>query len=62
MAGEFSWVPVEMTPAAAGLVLLGGELTVERLCFTGPLILIFSLAVIGVGALAVGAGLLALGP
>lgn len=128
MAGEFSWIPVEMTPAAACLLLLGvilslsifvdavagrlrvprisllvlvgigvavfrqvvleqpntsplyglgdpliqvalvmvafllgGELTVERLRFTGTLILVFSLAVIGAGALAVGAGLLALG-
>ncbi|MDR5865421.1 cation:proton antiporter [Halomonas koreensis] len=41
--------------------LLGGELTAERLRTTGPLILIVSLSVIVVGALAVGAGLLALG-
>ncbi|ATJ81621.1 cation:proton antiporter [Halomonas beimenensis] len=41
--------------------LLGGELTLERLRRTGPLILIVSLSVIGVGALAVGVGLLALG-
>ncbi|MDZ7851216.1 MAG: cation:proton antiporter [Halomonas sp.] len=41
--------------------LLGGELTLERLRLTGPLILIVSISVIGVGALAVGVGLLALG-
>ncbi|NAW33602.1 cation:proton antiporter [Halomonas alimentaria] len=41
--------------------LLGGELTVERLRSTGPLILILSLSVIGVGALLVGGGLAALG-
>ena len=41
--------------------LLGGELTLERLRTTGPLILIVSLAVIGVGALLVGVGLAALG-
>lgn len=41
--------------------LLGGELTRERLQSIGPLLLILSLSVIGVGALAVGVGLLALG-
>ncbi|TFH85991.1 cation:proton antiporter [Billgrantia azerbaijanica] len=41
--------------------LLGGELTWERLRTTGPLILIVSLSVIGVGALVVGAGLWLLG-
>jgi len=41
--------------------LLGGELTWERLRTTGPLILIVSLAVIGVGGLIVGAGLWLLG-
>lgn len=41
--------------------ILGGELTVDRLRSIGPLILIVSLSVIVVGALAVGAGLLALG-
>ncbi|UYG07064.1 cation:proton antiporter [Halomonas sp. M4R1S46] len=41
--------------------LLGGELTRERLRLTGPLILIVSLSVIVVGALAVGLGLLAMG-
>ncbi|MBS9402674.1 cation:proton antiporter [Halomonas sp. TRM85114] len=41
--------------------LLGGELTRDRLRSIGPLILIVSISVIVVGALAVGAGLLALG-
>ena len=41
--------------------LLGGELTLERLRKTGPLILILSLAVILAGALAVGTGLTLLG-
>ncbi|MDY7114940.1 cation:proton antiporter [Halomonas sp. SSL-5] len=41
--------------------LLGGELTVERMRSTGPLILILSLSVIMVGALLLGVGLLALG-
>ncbi|GEK71950.1 MULTISPECIES: cation:proton antiporter [Halomonas] len=41
--------------------LLGGELTLARLRTTGPLILIVSLSVVGVGALAVGLGLWALG-
>ena len=41
--------------------LLGGELTLDRLRSIGPLILIVSISVIGVGALAVGVGLLALG-
>lgn len=41
--------------------LLGGELTVERMRSTGPLILILSLSVILVGALLLGVGLLALG-
>ncbi|MGM0784152.1 MAG: cation:proton antiporter [Pseudomonadota bacterium] len=41
--------------------LLGGELTLDRLRHTGPLILIVSLSVIGVGVLAVGIGLWLLG-
>ncbi|WP_404298629.1 cation:proton antiporter [Halomonas sp.] len=41
--------------------LLGGELTLDRLRSLGPLILIVSISVIGVGTLAVGVGLLALG-
>ncbi|MCH4562157.1 cation:proton antiporter [Halomonas sp. EGI 63088] len=41
--------------------LLGGELTLERLRSTGPLIVIVSLAVIVMGVLFVGAGLLLLG-
>ncbi|SRR6056297_1396233 len=41
--------------------LLGSELTVDRLRFTGPLILVISLFVIVVGGLMVGAGLLMLG-
>ncbi|MBB3185086.1 Kef-type K+ transport system membrane component KefB [Halomonas fontilapidosi] len=41
--------------------LLGGELTLERLRSTGPLILIVSLSVILAGVLSVGLGLLALG-
>lgn len=41
--------------------LLGGELTLDRLRSTGPLILIVSLSVILAGVLAVGLGLLALG-
>ena len=41
--------------------LLGGELTMERLRSTGPLILIISLSVILAGAAAVGIGLLAMG-
>ncbi|MFO7649181.1 cation:proton antiporter [Halomonas campaniensis] len=41
--------------------LLGGELTLERLRATGPLIVVVSLSVVLVGALAVGLGLLALG-
>lgn len=41
--------------------LLGGELTLERLRNTGPLILILSVAVMLVGALAVGAGLTVFG-
>lgn len=41
--------------------LLGGELTLRRLRNTGPLILILSVAVILVGALAVGLGLTLLG-
>ncbi|MEQ6916253.1 cation:proton antiporter [Halomonas aquatica] len=41
--------------------LLGGELTVSRLRSIGPLLLILSISVIGVGGLAVGLGLLALG-
>ncbi len=41
--------------------LLGGELTLERLRTTGPLILVVSLSVVGVGALAVGLGLWGLG-
>ena len=41
--------------------LLGGELTGDRLRAIGPLILVMSLAVIGVGATAVGLGLAALG-
>jgi Kef-type K+ transport system membrane component KefB len=41
--------------------LLGGELTLSRLRSIGPLLLILSISVIGVGVLAVGVGLLALG-
>ncbi|MCL7940411.1 cation:proton antiporter [Halomonas sp. ATCH28] len=41
--------------------LLGGELTLDRLRSTGPLILIVSLSVILAGVLSVGLGLLALG-
>ncbi len=41
--------------------LLGSELTVDRLRATGSVIVVISLAVIGVGALAVGGGLLAMG-
>jgi Kef-type K+ transport system membrane component KefB len=41
--------------------LLGGELTRERLRSTGAVIVVLSLAVIGVGALTVGAGLTLLG-
>ncbi|PAU81839.1 cation:proton antiporter [Halovibrio salipaludis] len=41
--------------------LLGGELTLDRLRATGPVILVISLSVIGVGAAAVGGGLLAVG-
>ncbi|PMR70323.1 cation:proton antiporter [Halomonas heilongjiangensis] len=41
--------------------LLGGELTLARLRSTGPLIVIVSLAVIAMGVLFVGAGLLLLG-
>lgn len=41
--------------------LLGGQLTLRRLRQLGPLILILSLAVMGVGALVVGGGLLLLG-
>ncbi|MDI5933204.1 cation:proton antiporter [Halomonas kalidii] len=41
--------------------LLGGELTLARLRSTGPLIVIVSLAVIAMGVLSVGAGLLLLG-
>ncbi|MFO7786156.1 MAG: cation:proton antiporter [Halospina sp.] len=41
--------------------LLGGELTLDRLRATGPVILVISLTVIGVGGAAVGAGLLGAG-
>ncbi|KAA8983395.1 MULTISPECIES: cation:proton antiporter [Gammaproteobacteria] len=41
--------------------LLGGELTLDRLRATGPAILVISLSVIGVGAVAVAAGLLGVG-
>ncbi|MCE8017634.1 cation:proton antiporter [Halomonas sp. MCCC 1A17488] len=41
--------------------LLGGELTLDRLRSTGPLILLVSLAVLGVSIVVVGCGLLLLG-